>query len=142
MLKPSRLSRMVMLMKVKKSTLLIDSLNKTKIKLLKTMTETTEMITMKDQDQDLQVLNQEMATNKVIKIQWAVTRLEDLGNHQMAEVVQETEVEVDSAVVVTEKEAETSETETINVRTEEMSTQTLLLKSTSPKFLDPMVKRT
>ena len=142
MLKPSRLSRMVMLMKVKKSTLLIDSLNKTKIKLLKTMTETTEMITMKDQDQDLQVLNQEMATNKVIKIQWAVTRLEDLGNHQMAEVAQETEVEVDSAVVVTEKEAETSETETINVRTEEMSTQTLLLKSTSPKFLDPMVRRT
>ena len=142
MLKPSRLSRMVMLMKVKKSTLLIDSLNKTKIKLLKTMTETTEMITMKDQDQDLQVLNQEMATNKVIKIQWAVNRLEDPGNHQMAEAVQETEVEVDSTVVVTEKEAETSETETINVRTEEMSTQTLLLKSTSPKFLDPMVRRT
>ena len=142
MLKPFRLSRMVMLMKVKKSTLLIDSLNKTKIKLLKTMTETTEMITMKDQDQDLQVLNQEMATNKVIKIQWVVTRLDDPGNHQMAEVVQETEEEVDSTVVVTEKEAETSETETINVRTEEMSTQTLLLKSTSPKFLDPMVRRT
>ena len=100
MLNPSRLSRMVMPTKVKKLMLLIDSLNKTKIKLSNKM---TEMIMMKDQD--LQVLNQEMLTNKVIKIQVAVTRQEGPGNHQEmieaeAEMVLETMVEVDSTVVI------------------------------------------
>jgi hypothetical protein len=87
---------------------------------------------------DLKVLNQEMLTNKAIKILTAVTHQEGPNNHLMVEtgveMIREKMVEVDST--------QTIRTEIIIARIEEMSIQTLLLKSTSPKFLDHMVRRT